>query len=53
MLSRLSTRARAQGRFAPHSAFMLMRGQRRDLRIFRDVVREEHSPDESGTELSP
>lgn len=43
----------ASGRFHPHSAFMLMRGQRTDLRIFRDVVREEHQPDESTTDLSP
>ncbi|MQS14924.1 methyltransferase domain-containing protein [Streptomyces kaniharaensis] len=43
----------AQGRFSPHSAFMLMRGQRRDLRIFRDVVRDDHVPDESSMSLSP
>ncbi|WP_274560741.1 methyltransferase domain-containing protein [Streptomyces spiramyceticus] len=43
----------ASGRFSPHSAFMLMRNQRMDLRIFRDVVREEHVPDESLTQLSP
>nr|BFD93794.1 methyltransferase domain-containing protein [Kitasatospora sp. Xyl93] len=46
-------RDRAQGRFSPHSAFMLMRNQRQDLRIFRDVVRDEHTPEESGTTLSP
>lgn len=46
-------RDRAQGRFSPHSAFMLMRDQRHDLRIFRDVVRDEHVPAESGTALSP
>ncbi|MEU8544941.1 methyltransferase domain-containing protein [Streptomyces sp. NPDC048717] len=43
----------ASGRFHPHSAFMLMRNQRTDLRIFRDVVRDEHVPDESSTGLSP
>ncbi|MER5971378.1 methyltransferase [Streptomyces sp. NPDC002055] len=43
----------ASGRFSPHSAFMLMRGQRIDLRIFRDVVRDEHTPVESCTSLSP
>ncbi|MER5971450.1 methyltransferase domain-containing protein [Streptomyces sp. NPDC002055] len=43
----------ASGRFSPHSAFMLMREQRTDLRIFRDVVRDEHSPRESVTGLSP
>ncbi|WP_175410149.1 methyltransferase domain-containing protein [Streptomyces sp. TRM64462] len=43
----------ASGRFHPHSAFMLMRTQRTDLRIFRDVVRDEHVPDESETTLSP
>ncbi|MFG2844687.1 methyltransferase domain-containing protein [Kitasatospora sp. NPDC048296] len=46
-------RDRAQGRFGPHSAFMLMRNQRRDLRIFRDVVRDEHVPEESRTSLPP
>ncbi|MEU2118656.1 methyltransferase domain-containing protein [Streptomyces sp. NPDC016459] len=44
---------RAEGRFSPHSAFMLMRNQRTALRIFRDVVREDHLPDESTTALSP
>ncbi|WP_030218190.1 methyltransferase domain-containing protein [Streptomyces bikiniensis] len=43
----------AEGPFSPHSAFMLMRGQRTDLRIFRDVVRDDHRPDESATTLSP
>ncbi|SFL83084.1 methyltransferase domain-containing protein [Streptomyces pini] len=43
----------ASGRFYPHSAFMLMRGQRTDLRIFRDVVRDEHVPEESTTRLPP
>ncbi|MFF2077570.1 methyltransferase domain-containing protein [Kitasatospora sp. NPDC058162] len=44
---------RAQGRFSPHSAFMLMRNQRQDLRIFRDVVRDDHVPKESVTTLPP
>lgn len=43
----------ASGRFAPHSAFMLMRGQRTDLRIYRDVVRDGYTPDESVTGLDP
>jgi protein-L-isoaspartate O-methyltransferase len=43
----------ASGRFAPYSAFMLMRGQRSDVRLFRDVVRDEHQPDVSVTALSP
>ncbi|WP_067005365.1 methyltransferase domain-containing protein [Streptomyces cellostaticus] len=43
----------ASGRFSPHSAFMLMRGQRTDLRIYRDVVRDEHEPAESSTSLDP
>ncbi|WP_149181101.1 methyltransferase domain-containing protein [Streptomyces sp. TRM49041] len=43
----------ASGRFHPYSAFMLMRTQRTDLRIFRDVVRDEHVPDEAETTLSP
>ncbi|KUJ70208.1 hypothetical protein ACZ90_04675 [Streptomyces albus subsp. albus] len=43
----------ASGWFSPHSAFMLMRTQRTDLRIYRDVVREEHAPAESVTRLSP
>ncbi|MYS08321.1 methyltransferase domain-containing protein [Streptomyces sp. SID6041] len=43
----------ASGRFAPHSAFMLVRNQRTDLRIFRDVVRDGHQPTESRTRLSP
>ncbi|GGZ10299.1 methyltransferase [Streptomyces nitrosporeus] len=43
----------ASGRFSPHSAFMLMRNQRRDLRIYRDVVRDAHQPDEYRTGLSP
>ncbi|MBT2526668.1 methyltransferase [Streptomyces sp. ISL-99] len=43
----------AWGRFHPHSSFMLMRDQRTDLRIYRDVVRDEHVPRESETRLSP
>ncbi|MEV7915581.1 methyltransferase domain-containing protein [Streptomyces griseus] len=43
----------ASGFFSPHSAFMLMRGQRTDLRIYRDVVRDSHVPQESSTRLSP
>ncbi|MFG3498640.1 methyltransferase domain-containing protein [Streptomyces sp. NPDC047928] len=43
----------ASGRFSPHSAFMLMRNQRTDLRIYRDVVRDDPQPDESRTKLSP
>lgn len=43
----------ASGFFFPHSAFMLMRGQRTDLRIYRDVVRDSHVPVESTTSLSP
>ncbi|MFB8170262.1 methyltransferase domain-containing protein [Kitasatospora purpeofusca] len=43
----------AEGRFSPHSAFMLMRTQRQDLRIFRDVVRDNHVPEESRTPLDP
>ncbi|MGW7428995.1 methyltransferase domain-containing protein [Streptomyces sp. NPDC054861] len=43
----------ASGRFFPHSAFMLMRNQRTDLRIYRDVVRDDHQPEESRTTLSP
>ncbi|WP_380281045.1 methyltransferase domain-containing protein [Kitasatospora purpeofusca] len=46
-------RHQAQGRFSPHSAFMLMRTQRQDLRIFRDVVRDEHVPEKGRTSLAP
>ncbi|MFJ5120025.1 methyltransferase domain-containing protein [Kitasatospora sp. NPDC088548] len=46
-------RDRTHGRFSPHSAFMLMRNQRQDLRIFRDVVHDDHQPDESHTTLAP
>ncbi|MFE3069642.1 methyltransferase domain-containing protein [Streptomyces sp. NPDC059247] len=43
----------ASGPFSPHSAFMLMRNQRAHLRLFRDVVRDEHQPDESETSRAP
>ncbi|MGW7412946.1 methyltransferase domain-containing protein [Streptomyces sp. NPDC054863] len=43
----------ASGFFSPHSAFMLMRGQRTDLKIYRDVVRDGHEPAESFTRLAP
>ncbi|MFJ7276590.1 methyltransferase domain-containing protein [Kitasatospora sp. NPDC098663] len=41
------------GKFSPHASFMLMRAQRADLRIYRDVVRDHHRPEESTTRLSP
>ncbi|MER6445449.1 methyltransferase [Streptomyces venezuelae] len=41
----------AVGRYSPHSAFMLMRTQRQDLRIHGDVVSEDHRPDESTSVL--
>ncbi|MCB5179523.1 methyltransferase domain-containing protein [Streptomyces antimicrobicus] len=41
----------AVGRYSPHSAFMLMRTQRQDLLIHRDVVKDEHQPEESVTTL--
>ncbi|MGW7583207.1 methyltransferase domain-containing protein [Kitasatospora sp. NPDC054768] len=43
----------ATGRYSPDSAFMLMRTQRLDLRLFRDVVLDEHVPTESTTTLDP
>ncbi|MFD6587599.1 methyltransferase domain-containing protein [Streptomyces anulatus] len=43
----------AVGSFSPHSAFMLMRGERTSLRIFRDVVSDDHQPDESTSTLPP
>ncbi|MEU3975687.1 methyltransferase domain-containing protein [Streptomyces bacillaris] len=43
----------ASGFFFPYSAFMLMRGQRTDLRIYRDVVRGSHVPLASVSLLSP
>lgn len=43
----------AQGRFHPYADFMPARGQRLDLRIFRDVVADDHQPAESRTTLAP
>ncbi|MFI9296394.1 methyltransferase [Streptomyces gardneri] len=43
----------ASGPFSPHSAFMVMPDQRTNLRIYRDVVRDDHRPEESVTTLSP
>ncbi|MFE2494931.1 methyltransferase domain-containing protein [Streptomyces scopuliridis] len=43
----------ASGRFSPHSAFMLIRNQRTDLRIYRDVVEDDQLPERSATELCP
>ncbi len=43
----------ATGRYTPDSSFMLMRTQRSGLRLFRDVVMEEHVPTESTTTLDP
>ncbi|MFE7637428.1 methyltransferase domain-containing protein [Kitasatospora sp. NPDC057518] len=43
----------ASGRYTPDSAFMLMRTQRLDLRLFRDVALDEHVPTESTTALDP
>lgn len=43
----------AVGRYSPDSAFMLMRTQRRTLRVFRDVVMDDHHPDEATTTLDP
>ncbi|MFE7591967.1 methyltransferase domain-containing protein [Kitasatospora sp. NPDC057512] len=43
----------ASGRYSPDSAFMLMRTQRLDLRLFRDVALDEHVPAESTTALDP
>ncbi len=43
----------ASGPFFPYSAFMLMRQQRTTLRIYRDVVRDDHVPAESHTEVHP
>ena len=50
---RVAADGSAAGRFSPHSAFMLMRGQRIDLRIYRDIVHDEDVPDESLTSLDP
>ncbi|MFJ9840327.1 methyltransferase domain-containing protein [Kitasatospora sp. NPDC101155] len=43
----------ATGRYTPDSAFMLMRTQRLDLRLFRDVVMDDHIPTESTSTLDP
>ncbi|MFF1795390.1 methyltransferase domain-containing protein [Kitasatospora sp. NPDC058263] len=43
----------AEGRFSPYSAFMTLRDQRQQHRIYRDVVRDEHEPKESSTGLDP
>ncbi|MER6300237.1 methyltransferase domain-containing protein [Kitasatospora sp. NPDC001539] len=43
----------AAGRYSPDSAFMLMRTQRPDLLLFRDVVHDDHQPTESVTTLDP
>ncbi|MFK0289824.1 methyltransferase domain-containing protein [Streptomyces sp. NPDC090442] len=43
----------AQGRFHPYADFMPARGQRLDLRIFRDVVADHHQPTESRTSVAP
>ncbi|GHF38897.1 protein-L-isoaspartate O-methyltransferase [Streptomyces mashuensis] len=44
---------KAAGRFHPYAAFMRARGHRLGLRLFRDVVADDHQPDESRTSLSP
>lgn len=41
----------AAGRYSPYSAFMLMRTQRQDLRVYGDVVKDDHVPEESVTTL--
>ncbi|RYJ22593.1 protein-L-isoaspartate O-methyltransferase [Streptomyces sp. L-9-10] len=43
----------ASGRFSPHSAFTLIRNQRTDLRIYRDVVEDHQIPERSATRLCP
>ncbi|MFF4814935.1 methyltransferase domain-containing protein [Kitasatospora sp. NPDC001309] len=43
----------ATGRYSADSAFMLMRTQRLGLRLFRDVVMDDHVPAESTTALDP
>ncbi|MCS0639298.1 methyltransferase, partial [Streptomyces sp. LP05-1] len=43
----------ASGWFTPHSACMPLRAHRVNLRILRDVVREEHVPEETTTGVSP
>ncbi|MFD5394566.1 methyltransferase [Streptomyces sp. NPDC127097] len=43
----------AEGVLAPYGAFMLMRAQRVEVELHRDVLREGQKPDRSVTELSP
>ncbi|MBV6700644.1 methyltransferase domain-containing protein [Kitasatospora aureofaciens] len=43
----------AVGRYEPDSAFMLMRTQRQALSVYRDVVKDDHHPDESTTAFDP
>ncbi|MEU8780675.1 methyltransferase domain-containing protein [Streptomyces sp. NPDC048637] len=43
----------AEGVLAPYGAFMLMRAQRVDVELHRDVLRDGQKPDRSVTELSP
>ncbi|MEH6373927.1 methyltransferase domain-containing protein [Streptomyces sp. KLMMK] len=43
----------AQGSFHPYACFMRARGQRVGLRLFRDVVHDDHMPAESTSSLSP
>lgn len=43
----------ASGRFAPYGSYMVMRGQRPDVELRRDVLREGQVPDTSRTPLSP
>lgn len=43
----------ASGQFAPHGAYMVMRGQRADADLHEDVYRPEHRPDETHTSVSP
>ncbi|GHA65214.1 methyltransferase domain-containing protein [Streptomyces termitum] len=43
----------AEGVFTGYSAFMLLRSQRNRLKLYRDVVHDEHVPRESATSLTP
>lgn len=43
----------AEGVLAPYGAFMLMRAQRVEVELHRDVLRDGQKPDRSVTELSP
>ncbi|MEV0604511.1 methyltransferase domain-containing protein [Streptomyces sp. NPDC050315] len=43
----------ASGRFAPYGAYMTMRGQRPDVELDRDLLREGQIPDRSTSVLSP